>query len=73
MFCATMKASLRTRAGLTTLHKKHVSIAYHAVGWAVAAEVIRVGWISTKQNLADAMTKVLTALNREELFCAWTY
>ena len=57
----------------STLHKKHVSIAYHAVRWAVAANIIRVGWISSKENIADAMTKTLTAPNRELLFGSWTY
>ena len=57
----------------STLHKKHVSIGYHAVRWAVAADIIRVGWIPSKQNIGDTMTKVLTAPNHKALFAAWTY
>ena len=57
----------------STLHRKHVSIAYHAVRWAVAAEMIRVGWIPSKENIADALTKVLTGPNRDALFGSWTY
>lgn len=38
------------------LNKKHNSIAYHAVRWARAANMIRVGWIKTQDNLADALT-----------------
>jgi hypothetical protein len=57
----------------SALNKKHCSIAYHAVRWAVAAAVISIGWIDTNLNLADAMTKRLTVLKREKLFGSWTY
>ena len=57
----------------STLNKKHSSIAYHSVRWNVAAGVIQVAWISTHLNLADAMTKRLTADKRETLFGGWTY
>ncbi len=55
------------------LHKKHSSIAYHAVRWAVAAGVVRVGWINTKENVADPFTKRLPAIKREYLFGNLTY
>ena len=55
------------------LNKKHSSIAYHAVRWAVAAGIVRIGWISTDENLADAMTKRLPAIKRDYLFGNWTY
>ena len=32
------------------LNKKHSSIAYHAVRWAVVAGAIYVGWINTNEN-----------------------
>ena len=57
----------------SVLNKKHSSIAYHAVRWAVAAGVVRVGWINTNENLADAMTKRLPAIKRDYLFGNWTY
>ena len=57
----------------STLNKKHNFIAYHAVRWAVAAGVIRVGRVDTNFNLADAMTKRLTAQRRYALFGDWTY
>ena len=57
----------------TTLNKKHSSIAYHSTRWHVAAGVIRVAWINTDDNLADAMTKRLTAKKRDRLFGGWTY
>ena len=55
------------------LNKKHSSIAYHSTRWHVAAGVIRVGWIHTDDNLADAMTKRLTREKRDRLFDGWTY
>lgn len=57
----------------SVLNKKHCSLAYHATRWAVAAEIIRVGKVNTKDNLADPLTKMLTALQRDHLFGEWTY
>ena len=57
----------------STLNKKHSQIAYHAVRWSVAANVLRVGWIDGKKNLADAMTKRLPVVKRDYLFGNWTY
>ena len=57
----------------STLNKKHSSIAYHLVRWNVAAEVVRVGWIESESNLADALTKRLPCIKREKLFGDWTY
>ena len=55
------------------LNKKHNSIAYHAVRWARAADVVKVGWIKSQENLADALTKQLTKTVRDRLFGDWTY
>ena len=57
----------------STLNKKHSSIAYHYVRWAVAAKIISVAWIPGNENLADAMTKRLSEGTREYLFGNWTY
>jgi hypothetical protein len=57
----------------STLNKKHSSIAYHAVRWAVAAEIIKVGKVHTDRNIADALTKRLTVNKRNELYSMWTY
>ena len=57
----------------SVLNKKHSSIAYHAVRWAVAASIMVVGKILGDVNLSDAMTKRLTAQRREFLFSQWTY
>ena len=55
------------------LNKKHSSIAYHAVRWAVAAGILRVGKIDSHLNIADAMTKILSATKRNLLYGNWTY
>ena len=57
----------------SVLNEKHNSIAYHYTRWNVAAGVIQVGWISGKENLADPLTKRLSAVVREYLFGNWTY
>lgn len=41
------------------LKKKHLSICYHAVREAIAAGIIRVCWIGSKDNIADLCTKIL--------------
>ena len=57
----------------SSLNKEHVFIAYHFVRWHIAAGVIKIAWIETNANLADAMTKILTADKRGGLFGQWTY
>ena len=41
----------------STLNKKQSSIAYHLVCQNVAAGVVKIGWVSTADNIADALTK----------------
>ena len=55
------------------LNKKHNALAYHAVRWAVAASIIRLGWIASEENLADAFTKKLSVVVRDYLYGNWTY
>ena len=57
----------------STLNKKHSAIAYHSVRWNVAAGVVRVAWIDGRYNIADAMTKRLSAERRLSLFGEWTF
>jgi hypothetical protein len=57
----------------SVLNRKHNSIAYHAVRWAVAAGIMRVGKVDTNENISDAMTKRLTVAKRKHLFGNWTY
>ena len=53
--CVVMNCSLST----STLKKKHNAIAYHRVREAVAAGLINLAHVSTKDNIADIMTKPL--------------
>jgi tellurite resistance-related uncharacterized protein len=57
----------------SVLNKKHSSVAYHYVRWAVAAGIITVTWIRSEENLADPFTKRLAEVKRECLFGNWTY
>jgi hypothetical protein len=45
----------------STLKRKHNSIAYHRVCEAVAASIIRIAKVHSKENLADILTKLLSA------------
>lgn len=51
----------------SVLNKKHLSIAYHAVREAVAADILRVGKEPTETNLADLFTKCLPQARRNFL------
>ena len=57
----------------SALNKKHNALTYHAIRWSVAAGILRVGKIDTKDNIADAFTKRLTHMQRVHLFHQWTY
>ena len=57
----------------STLNKNYSSIAYHSVRYNVTAGFINVAWIHTSSNLADEMTKSLTAEKREGIYVDWTY
>ena len=73
VFCDNLSVVKNSSILSSTLNKKHSSIAYHFCRWHVAAGVIRVAWIHTDDNLADAMTKRLTSEKRNYLFGGWTY
>ena len=57
----------------SSLNKKHSSIAYHFSRWNVAAVVFQIAWVPTGENIADAMTKILSKDTRDYLFGRWTY
>lgn len=73
LFCNNKSVVKNSSFLASTLNKKHSSIAYHMVRWAVAEGVIMVGWVDTKWNLADAMTKRLMVEARNRLFGEWTF
>jgi hypothetical protein len=45
----------------STLQKKHNAICYHFVRESVAAQIIRIAYIPSSENLADMFTKILGA------------
>jgi hypothetical protein len=45
----------------STLQKKHNAICYHFVRESVAAQIIRIAYIPSSENLADMFTKNLGA------------
>ena len=57
----------------STLNKKYGSISYHIVCQNIEAGVVNIGWISTADNIADALVKILTESKRKTLFGDWTY
>ena len=57
----------------STLNKKNLTLAYHFARWNVAAKVCSIAWISTTENIADAMIKRLPEGKRNYLFGSWTY
>ena len=73
VFCDNQSVVNNSTKLSSTLNKKHSSIAYHAVRWAVAAGIIKVAWTDTAWNLADVFTKRLTVETRNRLFGEWTY
>ena len=73
VFCDNNSVVLNTSRVESKLNKKHNSLAFHAIRWAVAAAILRVAWIDGKENISDAFTKILGKEEKEYLFGNWTY
>ena len=73
VFCDNESAVNNVSKVESVLNKKHSSVAYHYGRWATAAGIIRVLWVPSNANLADAMTKRLPEVTRNKLFGDWTY
>ena len=73
MFCDNESVVKNSTKLESVLNKKYNSIAYHYARWNVAAGIVTIAWISGKENLADPLTKRLSAMVREYLFGNWTY
>jgi len=58
-FCDNSSVVTNATDPASTLKKKHNSVAYHRVREAIAANVLRVAWVRSGQNLADMLTKPL--------------
>ena len=50
------------------LDKKHNSLAFHAVQWAVAANIMRLRKVHTSENITDPYTKLLSTYERDYHF-----
>ena len=55
------------------LNEKHSAVACHFARWNVAAKVCSMGWIPTKDDVADGMTKLLPEAKRDALFHNWVH
>ena len=73
VFCDNEAVYKNTVMPESTLRKKHHSIAYHKFQEAVASKKIRVSKKGTLENLADLLTRVLTAERRRFLLDKFTY
>ena len=58
--CDNNSLVLNTSNVKSKLNKKHNFLAFHAIRWALAADLLRVTWIDGSENLADALTKNLS-------------
>ena len=72
-FCDNMSDVNNASKVESSLNKKHSAIAHHFARWNVAAKVCSIAWISTTENIADAMIKRLPEGKRNYLFGSWTY
>ena len=55
------------------LNEKHSAVAHHFARGNVTAKVCLVGWIPTRENIADAVTKSLPEAKHDELFHNWVF
>ena len=67
VFCDNQSVTKNVSIPSSQLNKKHNAICYHKVRESVASGWLRVGWIESKENLADLFTKVLPAYTRNFL------
>ncbi len=67
VFCDNKSVAANATTPTSTLKKKHNSIAYHRVREAVAAGLLRIAKVPTSENLADLLTKPLSAANLKPL------
>ena len=73
VFCDNEAVTKNARVPESTLNKKHNAIAYHRTREAVAAGTIRVAKEDTATNMADMLTKVMPAAQKEGLCDRFMY
>ena len=57
LFIDNLAVVTNTTLPSSSLKKKHNAIAYHKIRKAVAAGIVKIAHVPTKQNLADLLTK----------------
>ena len=67
VFCDNQGVVKNTSIPKSTLSKKHNFIIYHVIRDAAAAGILRVAKEDTSTNLADALTKLMPYLQKQEL------
>ena len=71
--CISCKPHDSTSNVKSSLNKMHSAIAYHFSRWNVAGVVCTIAWITTGENIANAMTKRPAKPVQDYLFGNWTY
>ena len=73
VFCDNESVIKNSTMPESRIKKKHNSIAYHKTRESVAAGIIRIAYVASKDNIADIFTKSLTAIKRIALLSAVMY
>ena len=67
VFCDNMSVILNSSKPESTLKRKHNQICFHRLRKAVASKIIRNGYVDSKDNLVDILTKNLSWASRRRL------
>ena len=73
VFCDNEAVTKNVSDPTSTLSKKHHAINYHRCREAVAADIVRVAYESTKTNLSDTYTKILSGHERDKKLDKYMY
>jgi hypothetical protein len=73
VFCVNNAVVLNSSIPESTLNKKHNVVAYHCTREAVAVGTIQIAKEDTATNLADPLTKMMKAEDRQNLFNKWMF
>jgi hypothetical protein len=68
-----MSVVLNTSVPSSVLKKKHNAIAYHCVGKAIAAKVLRFAYLRSEENASDILTKPLCNEKFQYLAKKWLF
>jgi hypothetical protein len=68
-----MSVVLKNTVPSSVLKKKHKAIAYHHVREAIAARIMRFGYIKNEENVSDVLTKPLSNEKFHYLMKSWLF